>query len=105
VTAIRLQARPGARRQPGRYQGPETLDNSSRFGPDRGRWFRPVRPGAARGYLAAAGPYARRLGRRPIGPLALARSLDRVSHILKKLNVNSRIDIARESALRNIGPR
>jgi DNA-binding NarL/FixJ family response regulator len=32
---------------------------------------------AARGYLAAAGPYARRLGRRPIGPLALARSLDR----------------------------
>jgi DNA-binding CsgD family transcriptional regulator len=28
-----------------------------------------------------------------------------VSHILKKLNVNSRIDIARESALRNIGPR
>jgi DNA-binding CsgD family transcriptional regulator/tetratricopeptide (TPR) repeat protein len=32
---------------------------------------------AARGYLAAADPYARRLGRRPIGPLALARSLDR----------------------------
>jgi DNA-binding NarL/FixJ family response regulator len=32
---------------------------------------------AVRGYLAAAGPYARRLGRRPIGPLALARSLDR----------------------------
>jgi DNA-binding NarL/FixJ family response regulator/tetratricopeptide (TPR) repeat protein len=32
---------------------------------------------AARGYLAAAGPYTRRLGRRPIGPLALARSLDR----------------------------
>jgi DNA-binding CsgD family transcriptional regulator len=28
-----------------------------------------------------------------------------VSHILKKLNVNSRIDIARESALRNIPPR
>ena len=28
-----------------------------------------------------------------------------VSHILKKLDVNSRIDIARESALRNIGPR
>ena len=33
--------------------------------------------GAARGYLAAADPHARRLGRRPIGPLALARSLDR----------------------------
>jgi len=32
---------------------------------------------AARGYLAAADPHARRLGRRPIGPLALARSLDR----------------------------
>jgi tetratricopeptide (TPR) repeat protein len=32
---------------------------------------------AARGYLAAADPYARRLGRRPVGPLALARSLDR----------------------------
>ena len=31
---------------------------------------------AARGYLAAADPYARRLGRRPVGPLALARSLD-----------------------------
>jgi DNA-binding CsgD family transcriptional regulator/tetratricopeptide (TPR) repeat protein len=28
-----------------------------------------------------------------------------VSHILKKLNVHSRIDIARESALRTIGPR
>src|SRR6266568_2872726 len=28
-----------------------------------------------------------------------------VSHILKKLNVNSRIDIARESALRTIPPR
>ena len=28
-----------------------------------------------------------------------------VSHILKKLNVNSRIDIARESALRTIAPR
>jgi DNA-binding NarL/FixJ family response regulator/tetratricopeptide (TPR) repeat protein len=28
-----------------------------------------------------------------------------VSHILKKLDVNSRIDIARESALRNIAPR
>ena len=28
-----------------------------------------------------------------------------VSHILKKLNVNSRIDIARESALRTITPR
>ena len=33
--------------------------------------------GAARRYLAAADPHARRLGRRPIGPLALARSLDR----------------------------
>ena len=33
--------------------------------------------GAARGYLAAADPHARRLGRRPIGLLALARSLDR----------------------------
>jgi hypothetical protein len=33
--------------------------------------------GAARGYLVAADPHARRLGRRPIGPLALARSLDR----------------------------
>ena len=33
--------------------------------------------GAARGYLAASDPHARRLGRRPIGPLALARSLDR----------------------------
>jgi DNA-binding CsgD family transcriptional regulator len=33
--------------------------------------------GAARGYLAAADPHARRLGRRPIGPLTLARSLDR----------------------------
>ena len=32
---------------------------------------------AARGYLAAADPHAQRLGRRPIGPLALARSLDR----------------------------
>jgi tetratricopeptide (TPR) repeat protein len=32
---------------------------------------------AARGYLAAADPYAKRLGRRPIGLLALARSLDR----------------------------
>ena len=28
-----------------------------------------------------------------------------VSHILKKLNVNSRIDIARESALRTVPPR
>ena len=28
-----------------------------------------------------------------------------VSHILKKLNVNSRIDIARESALRTIPPK
>ena len=28
-----------------------------------------------------------------------------VSHILKKLDVNSRIDIARESALRNATPR
>ena len=33
--------------------------------------------GAARGYLAAADPHALRLGRRPIGPLVLARSLDR----------------------------
>ena len=33
--------------------------------------------GAARRYLAAADPYAKRLGRRLIGPLALARSLDR----------------------------
>ena len=33
--------------------------------------------GAARGYLAASDPHARRLGRRTIGPLALARSLDR----------------------------
>jgi DNA-binding CsgD family transcriptional regulator len=33
--------------------------------------------GAARDYLAAADPHAQRLGRRPIGPLALARSLDR----------------------------
>ena len=33
--------------------------------------------GAARGYLAASDPHAKRLGRRPIGPLALARSLDR----------------------------
>ena len=33
--------------------------------------------GAARGHLAAADPHARRLGHRPIGPLALARSLDR----------------------------
>ena len=33
--------------------------------------------GAARGYLAAADPHAQRLGRRPIGPLTLARSLDR----------------------------
>ena len=33
--------------------------------------------GAARGYLAAAVPHAKRLGRRTIGPLALARSLDR----------------------------
>ena len=33
--------------------------------------------GAARRYLATADPHARRLGRRPIGPLALARSLDR----------------------------
>ena len=33
--------------------------------------------GAARGYLAASSPHARRLGRRPIGPLSLARSLDR----------------------------
>ena len=32
---------------------------------------------AARGYLAAADPHARRLGRRPVGLLALARSLDR----------------------------
>jgi tetratricopeptide (TPR) repeat protein len=32
---------------------------------------------AARRHLAVAAPYARRLGRRPIGPLALARSLDR----------------------------
>ena len=32
---------------------------------------------AARGYLAAADPHARRLGRRPIASLALARSLDR----------------------------
>ncbi|MBO0802998.1 MAG: AAA family ATPase [Nocardiopsaceae bacterium] len=31
---------------------------------------------AARGYLSAAAPYARRLGRRGIPPLALARSLD-----------------------------
>jgi tetratricopeptide (TPR) repeat protein len=36
---------------------------------------------AARGYLAAADPYARRLGRRPIGPLALARSLDREQNV------------------------
>ena len=33
--------------------------------------------GAARGYLAASDPHAKLLGRRPIGPLALARSLDR----------------------------
>ena len=33
--------------------------------------------GAARGYLTASDPHAKRLGRRPIGPLALARSLDR----------------------------
>ena len=33
--------------------------------------------GAARGYLAAADPHAGRLGHRLIGPLALARSLDR----------------------------
>ena len=33
--------------------------------------------GAARGCLAAAAPHAERLGHRPIGPLALARSLDR----------------------------
>jgi DNA-binding CsgD family transcriptional regulator len=33
--------------------------------------------GAARGYLAASDPHAKRLGRRHIGPLALARSLDR----------------------------
>ena len=33
--------------------------------------------GAARGRLAAAAPHAERLGHRPIGPLALARSLDR----------------------------
>ena len=33
--------------------------------------------GEARRYLAAADPYAKRLGRRLIGPLALARSLDR----------------------------
>ena len=33
--------------------------------------------GAARGHLAAADPHAKRLGRRPIGLLALARSLDR----------------------------
>jgi DNA-binding CsgD family transcriptional regulator len=33
--------------------------------------------GAARGYLAASDPHAKRLGRRPIGPLSLARSLDR----------------------------
>ena len=33
--------------------------------------------GAARRHLAAADPHARRIGRRPIGPLALARSLDR----------------------------
>jgi DNA-binding CsgD family transcriptional regulator len=32
---------------------------------------------AARGYLAAAVPYATRIGQRPIGPLTLARSLDR----------------------------
>jgi DNA-binding CsgD family transcriptional regulator len=32
---------------------------------------------AARGYLAASDPHAKRLGRRHIGPLALARSLDR----------------------------
>jgi DNA-binding CsgD family transcriptional regulator/tetratricopeptide (TPR) repeat protein len=32
---------------------------------------------AARRYLTAADPHARRLGRQPIGPLALARSLDR----------------------------
>jgi DNA-binding CsgD family transcriptional regulator len=32
---------------------------------------------AARRYLAAAVPHAKRLGHRPIGPLALARSLDR----------------------------
>ena len=31
---------------------------------------------AARGYLAAAAPYAERLGHRLIPPLALARSLD-----------------------------
>jgi hypothetical protein len=33
--------------------------------------------GAARRHLAAAGPHAERLGHRLIGPLALARSLDR----------------------------
>ena len=33
--------------------------------------------GAARGYLAAADPHAKRIGHRLIGPLALARSLDR----------------------------
>ena len=33
--------------------------------------------GAARGHLAAAAPHAERLGHRLIGPLALARSLDR----------------------------
>ena len=33
--------------------------------------------GAARRHLAAAGPHAERIGHRLIGPLALARSLDR----------------------------
>jgi DNA-binding CsgD family transcriptional regulator len=33
--------------------------------------------GAARRHLAAAAPHAKRLGHRPIGPLALARSVDR----------------------------
>jgi tetratricopeptide (TPR) repeat protein len=34
-------------------------------------------PGAARRHLAAAAPYAKRIGHRPIGVLAMARSLDR----------------------------
>jgi tetratricopeptide (TPR) repeat protein len=36
--------------------------------------------GTARQHLAVAAPHARRLGRRLIGPLALARSLDREQH-------------------------
>jgi tetratricopeptide (TPR) repeat protein len=40
-------------------------------------YFHRGQAGAARNHLAAAAPYAERLGRRLIGPLVLARSLDR----------------------------